>query len=302
MEQIHNIWNEFYRPSNLENLIIEDEKKQKFQEYLDKQTIPHLGLFGDTGSGKTTLSKILVKNIECDFLYLNATENRSMDDIKEKVGRFAAASSFKPLKIIILDEATHLLEASQVLLLNMMETFSLKTRFILTGNYPERIIEPLMGRLQSFELHPPSKKEVAIHLTNILDKEEVTYELSSVGKIINQHYPDIRSIINSAQKYTVNKILQNNISSSDKKYGEKLLGELKKNGSIISLRQTIVDANLGNYGEVYNFLYKNVEKYAPKNIGEVIITIEEYKFRSISRVDQEITIVSCLAKILEILK
>jgi replication factor C small subunit len=100
----HSIWNEKYRPQSLEDLIIGEEQKQKFQEYVDTQTIPHIGLFGKQGSGKTTLAKIFVKNIDCDFLYLNATEDRSMDVIKEKVGGFASSNSFKPIKIVILDE------------------------------------------------------------------------------------------------------------------------------------------------------------------------------------------------------
>jgi replication factor C small subunit len=100
----HTIWNEKYRPDNLENLIIESSQKQKFQEYIDNQNIPHIGFFGKTGSGKTTLAKILIKSIDCDFLYLNATEDRSMDTIKEKVGGFASTNSFKPLKIVVLDE------------------------------------------------------------------------------------------------------------------------------------------------------------------------------------------------------
>jgi len=100
----HTIFVERYRPKTLETYICTDETRAKVQEYLDKQDIPHLGLFGLQGSGKSTLAKILVNNIDCDFIYLNATENRGMDDIKEKVGSFASTRSFKPLKIVILDE------------------------------------------------------------------------------------------------------------------------------------------------------------------------------------------------------
>jgi replication factor C small subunit len=301
----HTIWNEKYRPDNLENLIIESSQKQKFQEYIDNQNIPHIGFFGKTGSGKTTLAKILIKSIDCDFLYLNATEDRSMDTIKEKVGGFASTNSFKPLKIVVLDESTTILESSQILLLNMMETFSLKTRFILTGNYPERLIDPLIGRLQCFELTPPSKADIARHLSNILTLENVDYDIQDLTKIVNQKYPDVRSIINLAQKSTTNnKLSIGNELLQDKDYKEKILKVLinPNSKSITEARQILVNANLNSYEDLYKFLYKNVEKFAPKNIGEAIIIIEEYKYRSISRIDQEITIVSCLAKLLSVIK
>jgi DNA polymerase III delta prime subunit len=301
----HSIWNEKYRPQSLEDLIIGEEQKQKFQEYVDTQTIPHIGLFGKQGSGKTTLAKIFVKNIDCDFLYLNATEDRSMDVIKEKVGGFASSNSFKPIKIVILDEASHILEASQVLLLNMMETFSFKTRFILTGNYPERLIGPLLSRLQCYELTPPTKPDVARHLSKILELENAEFDIKDLSKIINQHYPDIRSIINSIQKYTIDgKLSIGDAKLYDKDYKEKILKILSNptSKSITEIRQILVDVNLSNYEELYKFLYKKIDVFTSKNIGEAIITIEEYRYRSTSRIDQEITICALLSKLLEITK
>jgi replication-associated recombination protein RarA len=119
----HTIFVEKYRPKTLDTYICDDQIREKIQEFITNQDIPHLGFFGLQGSGKSTLAKILVNSIDCDFIYLNATENRGMDDIKEKVGSFASARGFKPLKIVILDESTHILQASQVLLLNMIETY-----------------------------------------------------------------------------------------------------------------------------------------------------------------------------------
>ena len=146
-KRLHTILNEKYRPDTLEGYICQDDIKTKFKEFIKQQDIPHLLFAGKPGAGKTTIAKILVKNIDCDYLYINATDERSIDVMRDKVGTFAAAGSFKPLKIVILDEATHILQASQVILLNMMETYSLTTRFILTGNYPERLIDPLRSQI-----------------------------------------------------------------------------------------------------------------------------------------------------------
>ena len=199
----HTILNEKYRPDTLNGYICSDENKIKFQEFVTNQDLPHLGLFGPPGSGKTTLAKIMGSNIDCDCLFVNAIDERSMDVMRDKVGSFASAGSFKPLKIVILDEATHILQASQVILLNMMETYSLNTRFILTGNYPERLIEPLRSRLQEFDLVPPSKKVIAGHVDNILNEENIKHTPEDIVNIVKKFYPDFRRIINACQKYTV---------------------------------------------------------------------------------------------------
>jgi replication factor C small subunit len=297
----HTILNEKYRPDTLEGYVTTAENKAKFQEFIDKQDIPHLLFAGKPGSGKTTLAKILVNNISCDFLYINAADERSMDVMREKVGAFAAASSFKPLKIVILDEATHILQASQVVLLNMMETYSLKTRFILTGNYPERLIDPLRSRCQEFDLQPPSKKVIAQHIDNILTKEGIEHTLEDIAIIIKKFYPDYRRIINSCQKYTVNNVLtlDNTINVSND-HKEKILTELKSPStkSFNNIRQILADADLSDYEDMYRFLYDNLGDYSKGNDGMIIIYIEEYKFHSLSRVDQEICFIALISKIL----
>ena len=296
MKQEHNIWNEKYRPTSLDNFISETEQKSKFKTFIDNQTIPHLGFFGKAGSGKTTLAKILAKNINCDYLYLNATEDRDMETIKNKVGSFAAASSFKPLKIVILDEATHILQASQVLLLNMMETYALKTRFILTGNFPERLIEPLRSRLQEFIITPPSKKEIAITISEILDKEEVKYDVKDIVTIVNNCYPDLRKIINTCQKLTVDNILVVNINDNNggSEYLDAIINELVKPGikTFTNIRQIIANNKVNDFTNAYKHIYDKI------NTGVVAIIIAEHEHMATSRIDQEICFMSCIQKIL----
>ena len=301
-KRLHTILNERYRPDTLEGYICKDEYKTKFNEFIQNQDIPHLLLAGKPGSGKTTLAKILVKNIDCDYLYLNATDERSIDIMRDKVGAFAAAGSFKPLKIVILDEATHILQASQVVLLNMMETYSLTTRFILTGNYPERLIEPLRSRCQEFDLQPPSKKVVAQHVSNILNKEDIKYELQDLAIIINKFYPDFRKIINNCQKYTVDGELKldKSINTTDD-YENKILEELKKPSikSFNNIRQIVANSDLGDFEGLYRFLYDKIDEYSKGKEGVLICILEEYRFHSVSRVDQEICFMACISKILE---
>ena len=120
--------------------------------------IPHLLLYGKAGTGKTTLAKMLTNSIDCDYLYINASDERKLEMVREKVKSFASTIGFKDMKVIILDEADYITPTSQVALRNVMETFSKHCRFILTCNFVERIIDPIQSRCQSFQIIPPSKK------------------------------------------------------------------------------------------------------------------------------------------------
>jgi len=306
MKKDHFLWGEKFRPDTLDTFICSEEHKLKFKEYIDTQQIPHLLFAGKPGSGKTTLAKILVNNIDCDYIYLNATEHRSMDDIKDKVGSFASSATFKPLKIIILDEATHLLQASQVLLLNMMETYSFNVRFILTGNYAERLIDPLRSRCTEFDLVAPSKKDIAFFMDSILTQENIQYEKDDLAIIIKKYYPDLRKTINAFQKYSSDGKLILNVRelNANDAYLNGILNELKKPtySSFTNIRQLLADADLSSYEDVYRFLYEQIENYALNREGMIIIILEEYMYHSSFVLDKEINIVACISRILETIK
>jgi len=231
------------------------------------------------------------------------TDERSMDVMRDKVGSFAAAGSFKPLKIVILDEATHILQASQVVLLNMMETYSLTTRFILTGNYPERLIEPLRSRCQEFDLSPPSKKVVAQHIDDILTKEDIEHTIEDVVTIVKRFYPDFRKIINNCQKYTVDNklVLDNSINTTDD-YQTKVIDELKKpsSKSFNNIRQLIANSEVDDFESLYRVLYDRLNEYANGNEGLIICIIEEGTYRAHFVLDKEINVMSTISRILEI--
>ena len=301
----HTIFVEKYRPKTLDNYICDEQIREKIQEFITNQDIPHLGFFGLQGSGKSTLAKILVNSIDCDFIYLNATENRGMDDIKEKVGSFASARGFKPLKIVILDESTHILQASQVLLLNMIETYSLTTRFILTGNYPERLIPPLRSRLQEFKLTPPSKKVVAKHVYGILNHENIEFQLEDLAAVVNSSYPDFRKIINDCQKYIIdNKLTLPTTLGKNEDVQSKILDELKKPSTktFNNIRQIIADNDVSSFEDVFKHLYEHTNEYAVGCEGQIAVIINECLYQSNFRVDLEINFMSAISRIIENLK
>jgi replication factor C small subunit len=306
MQKEHYILNERYRPSTLDGYVCDDQFKEKIQIWIEEQNIPHLFFYGKAGSGKSTLAKILVKNIDCDYLYLNATDKRSMDDIRNEILPFVSTMSFKDApKIVILDEATHILQASQVLLLNMIETYSRNTRFILTGNYPERLIEPLRSRMEEYNLVPPSKKAVAQHVKQILETEQIEFELSDLAQIINSCYPDLRKTLNTTQKHIVDgKLVISTQLNNNLDIENKIIESLIKptSSTFTAVRQLIADNNISDFDSLYKKLFDETSKYSKGSEGMVTIVINEHIFQSVSVIDKEICFMACVQKILEIVK
>ena len=169
----HSLWVERFRPTKLENYVGNEHLKAKVERYIKTNDVPHLLLYGRAGTGKTTLAKLIVKNIECDYLYINASDENSVDTVRNKVRQFASTIGFKDMKVIVLDECDYITPNAQAALRNLMETFSKHCRFILTCNFVERIIDPLQSRCQVFEIIPPSKKDVALHLVKIIEQEKL---------------------------------------------------------------------------------------------------------------------------------
>lgn len=302
-ENDNTLWVEKYRPSVLANYISNETLKEKLSHYIQTQDIPHLLLYGTAGTGKTTAAKILVKNIDCDYLFINASDERGIDVIRDKIKNFASTCGFAPLKIVVLDEADALTPDAQAALRNMMEVFSQRTRFILTCNYFERIIPPIVSRCQTSALTPPSKKEVAIHLTNILNQEHVTFDKQAVATLVNAYYPDIRRIIGTAQQQTRDGKLTVNISEviagdSKLRIMDTLMSNQPSATKVNEIRQIVADAGIRDYTELYRTLYDRVQDYAPNKIPQTIIHIAEGQYRSAFVPDQEITFMATIYNIL----
>jgi DNA polymerase III delta prime subunit len=297
------LWVEKYRPDTLENYIGNDNLKAKLEQFIKNQDIPHLLFCGTAGTGKTTAAKILVKNIECDYLFINASDENSVDTIRTKIKNFAATMSFKPMKIIVLDEADFITPQAQAALRNLMEVFSKNTRFILTCNYVERIIDPLISRSQVFKLTPPSKKEVAVHVMKILDTENVSYEKGTLAALVTSYYPDIRRILNNSQLQVIDGKLQINVDeiiAGDYKLQvlDVLASNLPLKDKVNGVRQIVADSNVKDFTELYRVLFDKVQDYAPTKVPQGILAIAEGQYRDSFVVDKEINFVATLYNIL----
>jgi replication factor C small subunit len=293
----HTLWTEKYRSQTLDQYIGNDELKNTIQSWITKNDIPHLLLHGKAGTGKTTLAKLITSNINCDMMYINASDENGIDTIRDKVKSFASTSTFQPLKVVILDESDYLTINAQASLRNIIETFSAKTRFILTCNYVERIIEPLQSRCQTFKIETLSKPLIASHIADILTAENITYHLKDVARIINEYHPDIRKIINVTQQNTINNELT--LTKINTKFDiTDVVKLIQGKDAFKTVRQYLVDNNISDFEPMYRALYDELGK----DNGMITMTLAEYQFKHATVVDKEINFMACIASIINIIK
>ena len=306
MQNEHTLWVEKYRPSNLDTYIGNDQLKSKVKVYLETGDLPHLLLYGKAGTGKTTLAKLLVNNIECDYLYINASDENNVDTVRTKVKSFASTMGFKDYKVIILDECDYITPNAQAALRNLMETFSKHCRFILTCNFVERIIDPIQSRCQSFQVIPPDRKQVAIHISNILTSENVESEVSDIALLVNSGYPDIRRVINSAQRQSIDgKLTIDKQSIVENDYKLKLLEILQKQdkaSAFKNIRQLMADSQVKDYADLFRLLYDEVDGYGKGHIAECILILGKYELSDSQVVDKEINAMAMIIELLGVIK
>ena len=298
----HSLLVEKYRPISLENYVGNEHIKKSIKQYLGQNDIQNLIFYGPAGTGKTTLAKLIVKNLDCEHLYINASDERGIETIRDKVSGFASSASFKPLKVVILDEADFLTIQAQASLRNVIETFSRTTRFILTCNYVECIIDPLQSRCQTLKVVPPSKQDIAYHLMDVFKSEEVGCGADDLRTIVNQYYPDIRKMLNTIQlsiqdgEVVIDKSVL--VSSNYMTQVLKQLSNAKPNWK--EIRQIIANANVKDFEELYRYLYDNSSRFAPGNEGMVAVYVNEYSYQSNFRIDKEINCLALISKLIEL--
>ena len=303
-EKEHTLWVERYRPTDIDNYVGNEDIISKVKVYIENGDIPHLLLYGVAGTGKTTIAKLITHNIDCDVMYVNASDERGIDTIRDKIRTFASTMGFSSGgKIIILDEADYLTRDAQAALRNTMETFSKNTRFILTCNYVEKIIDPIQSRCQVFAVHPPSKKDVAVRLVDILKEENVEFGMDDVATCVNSGYPDIRRVLNSAQRQIVNgKLTIDSHSALVANYITKVIDELKTKGSLkdklFSIRTIIADSKTKTFEPLYQELFDEIDGWGKGHVGPLLLILAEAQAKDVHVVNKELNVAAMFVQIL----
>tara|TARA_A100001015_G_scaffold76178_1_gene84544 strand:+ start:2694 stop:3608 length:915 start_codon:yes stop_codon:yes gene_type:complete len=276
---VKDLWVEKYRPKTVDGYVFRDEhQKAQVKQWIKEQTIPHLLFSGNAGIGKTTLAKLLFNELEIndlDVLEINASRTNSVDDVRDKIVNFVQMIPFGPFKVVLLDEADYLSPNAQAALRGVMEEYHTTSRFILTCNYPNRIIPALHSRCQGFHIERIDATEFTARVAQILIDEGITPDLDILDTYVKATYPDLRKCINMVQMNSVDgKLVEPQKSDTgDADYKLEMV-ELFKKGEISKARKLVCSqARPDEIEDIYKWLYDNIDLFGDEEKQESAILI-----------------------------
>jgi replication factor C small subunit len=305
----HPLWVERYRPQTIDQYVFHDVNQEtSVMQMIQQKNIPHLLLSGTHGSGKTSLSQILIRTMELDsvdVLTINASDERGIDTFRNTIKSFATTMAMGRFKIIHLEEADMLTPPAQSALKRFMEETSEYVRFILTCNHVNKILPPIRSRCQEFFFKAGNPDDIAEYLITILSSEGISFELDLLDKYIAHGYPDIRKIINNLQQNSVNGVLQIPAVFSDSSdYKFKLLDLIEANKWIDARKLVCASVNSDEWENLYRFLYENISKspkFATQEAWEsAIVTIADHLYKHSVSSDPEINAASMFIQLTNI--
>lgn len=290
------IWYEKYRPIDVDDMVLPESTESFVEECIEDGGIPHLLFYGPQGSGKTTLARILITGINAVSMELNASsDDRGVATVKGKIKLFASSKSDRP-KIVFLDEADGLTTDAQEALRNTIETYSNSTKFILTANNIGAIISPIQSRCMCIEMSQFEKDALIEHCEKILKQEDVDYDDDDVRKIVDLHYPDIRTVINSLQMCSVDGELDID-AAQQYNIDFELFAEHMDSGKLRAIRRMM--GRVRDFTPAYRYLFdRYIRQVDPDAKPKIATLIAEYMYRDRLVVDKEINFAACCVSIM----
>ena len=273
------LWVEKYRPATVDGYVFRDQhQRNQVNTWIKDGTIPHLLFSGNAGIGKTTLAKILLNQLEVneyDILEINASRTNSVEDVRDKIVNFVQMIPFGDFKVVLLDEADYLSPNAQAALRGVMEEYHTTSRFIMTCNYPNRIIPALHSRCQGFHIERIDQTEFTARVAEILITEEVVPDLDVLDTYVKATYPDLRKCINMVQMNCVDGTLVPPAKSDSGDADYKLeMVELFKAGKIGQARKLVCSqARPEEIEDIYKWLYDNITLFGDEERQESAILV-----------------------------
>jgi DNA polymerase III delta prime subunit len=302
------LWVEAYRPSDVDGYVFRDEaQREQVKQWIKEGSIPHLLFSGAAGIGKTTLAKILINQLgidEYDVLEINASRENNVDTVRDRITNFVQTMPFGSFKVVLLDEADYLSPNAQAALRGVMESYSESARFILTCNYPHKIIPALHSRCQGFHIEKVDHTEFTARAATVLVTEGVEFDLDTLDSYVKATYPDLRKCLNLLQMNSVDLKLkapsETGTGSADYKLA---MVDLFKHGKIREARKLLCEqARPEEMEEIFRWLYDNLSMWSSTEEGqdEAILVIRKAVVNAPMVADQEINLAACLVELSQI--
>lgn len=298
------LWVEKYRPNTVDGYVWRDDnQRNQVHTWIKNKSIPHLLFSGSAGIGKTTLAKLILNEIgieDYDILEINASRTNSVDDVRNLITNFVQMIPFGPFKVVLLDEADYLSPNAQAALRGVMETYHETSRFILTCNYPNKIIPAIHSRCQGFHFEKIDLTEFTARVATILVEENVTFDLDTLDSYVRATYPDLRKCINTVQmNSTEGTLVAPNASDSSAGEWKFEMVELFKQGKISEARKLVCGkVQAEEMEEIYRWLYDNIEIFGDSQAQDrAIIIIKQGLVDHTLVADAEINLAATLVKL-----
>ena len=298
------LWVEKYRPKTVNGYVFRDEaQKKQVKNWIKEKTIPHLLFSGNAGIGKTTLAKLLFNELEVneyDILEINASRTNSVDDVRDRIVNFVQMIPFGDFKVVLLDEADYLSPNAQAALRGVMEEYHTTSRFVLTCNYPNRIIPARHSRCQGFHIAKIDQTEFTARVAEILITEEVKPDLDILDTYVKATYPDLRKCINMVQMNVQDKsLLKPNEGDTGESDWKLDMVELFKAGKIQEARKLLCGTvRPEEMEEIYRWLYDNIELFGDaEKQDQAVLIIKQGLVDHTLVVDPEINLAATLIRL-----